>query len=341
MVEDDAGLNAGFSNSEYIESGAQIFSLSSSSIPEDAFIVRVLRPSKERELIENSLFQGNTAMLGFLFPFVADNHITTWQKLGLTTLSFDLFKSIDTDDPKNAQAAMSRIAGRLAFYDALKHYHGDKPTRLTVIGTGPAGISAAYEALKHEIPVQLFGRKEHLRSRLEADGIIYRTIPSHYEEVDFLKSYLPDETLIITAARTPGKKAPLLLDESSLALLPHNAVIVDLAVSNGGNVVGSKADQIVTLSNGIMIMNVSGYPKTEPKSSSEAYASCVFHLLTEIMSPSGEVSFENELVKEIWVTHEGKLHDSLYSEYDEIKPNITLPDNHDSEELISKHSAGQ
>jgi alanine dehydrogenase len=102
-------------------------------------------------------------MLGFLFPFVADNHIATWQQLGLTTLSFDLFKSISINDQKNAQAAMSRIAGRLAFHDAVKLYQGEKPLNLVVIGAGAAGISAAKEAKNHKIPVQLLGRKESLR----------------------------------------------------------------------------------------------------------------------------------------------------------------------------------
>ena len=137
FIEKGAGLNSGFHDSEYIKSGGKIFSLTSSGFPSDTFIVRVLRPSKERELLENELFHDNTAKLGFLFPFVADNHIQTWRELGITTLSFDLLKAT-INDPKNAQAAMSRIAGRLAFQHALRTYKGDKPIKLTVIGPGAA-----------------------------------------------------------------------------------------------------------------------------------------------------------------------------------------------------------
>jgi H+-translocating NAD(P) transhydrogenase subunit alpha len=297
----------------------EIFILDSSGIPANTFIVRVLRPSKERELIENKLFHKNTAMLGFLFPFVADNHISSWQKLGLTTLSFDLFKSISIHDPKNAQAAMSRIVGRLAFHDALKHYKGDNPTRLTVIGAGAAGISAALEAVKHHVPVQLFGRKESQRLEFEAKGITYYVLPEAEKQVDFIKSFLTEETLVITAARTPGKKAPLLLDESSLRRLPPHAVVVDLAISNGCNVLGAKHDQIIRLENDVLLVNVSGYPKTEPRNSSKAYSQCVVSLLTEIMSPRGDVSFENKWVQELWVTHEGYRHDALYDEFDEMR----------------------
>lgn len=317
LIEKDAGLNAGFTNSEYVNSGAELFSLTSSGFPANTFIVRVLRPSKERELIENKYFHENTAMLGFLFPFVADNHIAAWQELGLTTLSFDLFKSISIHDPQNAQAAMSRIAGRLAFKDALKHYKGDKQATLTVIGTGAAGISAAFEALKYSVPVQVFGRKESHRTELEAAGITYYVLPDTEKQIDFIKQHLADATIVITAARTAGKKAPLLIDIESLNFLPSSAVVVDLAVSNGGNVTGSKHDQIITVGNGVSIINISGYPKTEPRSSSEAYAQCVVSLITEIMPPDGDISFKNALVKEGWVTNEGQRHDSLYDEFDE------------------------
>lgn len=127
LVENDAGVNAGFNNQHYIDVGATIIDLYDAGIPANSFIVRVLRPSKERQLFENSLIHENTAILGFLFPFYPDNHIDMWQTLGVTTLSLDLFKSLSIDDPKNAQAAMSRIAGRLAFESAIQHYQGDAP----------------------------------------------------------------------------------------------------------------------------------------------------------------------------------------------------------------------
>jgi NAD/NADP transhydrogenase alpha subunit len=135
--------------------------------------------------------------------------------------------------------------------------------------------------------------------------------------VDFIKLYLTEATMVIAAARTPGKKAPLLVDKDSLSRLPPNAVVVDLAISNGGNVAESEHDQIINKANGVSIINVSGYPKAEPRESSEVYAQCVLSLLTEIMSSEGDILFENELVQEIWVTHEGQRHDSLYEKFDE------------------------
>ena len=211
---------------------------------------------------------------------------------------------------------MSRIAGRLAFQDALKHYHGTLPAKLTVIGTGPAAISAAHEALNNHIPVQVFGRQTQHRSELEVVGITYYVLPTE-NPIAFIQQHLGEATLVITAARTPGKKAPLLIDAKSLSLLPSHAVIIDLAASNGGNVFGTQCEQTIKIANDIRIVSVSGYPKAEPKNASETYAQCVLSVLTEIMSPAGDVSFQNKWVQEIWVTHKQQRHEALYNKFNE------------------------
>ncbi len=315
LVETDAGLKAGFTDSDYIKAGAEIFFLSSEGFPADTLMLRVKLPDKIREDLENKLFRENTSMMGFLDPldpFEADDHITAWQTSRVTTFSVDLFKSLSVNDPKNMQAAMSRIAGRLAFQDGLKRCNSESPVKLTVIGTGPAAFSAAFEAKKVGVPVQLFGRQERYRAELERAGILYRILPEPISQVEFIRRYLREETIVITAARTPGVKAPLLIDEESLNVLPKGAVIIDLTVNEGGSVVGGKSDQVV-VSNDVSIVHVSGYPKAEPKIASEAYAQCLIHLLAEVLSPQGEICFKHELLKECWVTHDGHRNPALFS----------------------------
>jgi len=304
LVEKDAGSKAGFTNSDYIKAGAEIFSLTPEGFPSDTLIVRVKRANKARELLENKLFHENTSMIGFLDPFAAEDQITAWQTSGMTTFSVDLFKSLSINDPKNMQAAMSRFAGRLAFQDGLKRYNAGKPAKLTVIGTGPAAFSAAFEARKYGLPVQVFGKQERYRVDLESAGITYFILPAQ-DQVKFIRSYLREETIVITAARTPRVKAPLLIDEESLRVLPKGAVIIDLTVNEGGSVVGGKSDQVVVL-NGVSIVHVSGYPKAEPKEASEAYAKCMVHLLAEVLSQTGEILLDHELLRECWVTNDGK-----------------------------------
>lgn len=296
MVENGAGALSGFSDLVYIQAGASMFTLSSKGFPPHSLILRVKRPIKSRELIENKGLSAETVMMGFLDPFDVYNegHMARWQTLGVKTVALELLP-LSSDDPKNAQAAMSRFAGRLALHDALRRYQGTLPKKVAVFGTGPAAMNAALTARELQLPVQLFGRQERHRQAVEAAGIIYQVLPINPSS-EFYQSDLKDVTIIITAARSVGEKSPLLIDSSSLAILPDNVVLVDLSSGEGGNVTGSKQDQVVIGERGMMIINVSGYPKTEPKMASEAYAQCMVNLLADVMTSAGEMDLEHPVL---------------------------------------------
>lgn len=323
LIESEAGLTAGFKDSDYIKAGAEIFTLTPKGFPADTLILRVKRANKSRELLENKFFHENTSIFGFLDPLFIEpleknNYIHDCQTAKINTFSVGLFKNMSIDDPKNMQAAMSCIAGRLAFRDAVKRFTCKGPVKLTVIGTGPAAFSVAYEARKHGVLVQLFGRQEHYRAELESAGIAYYVFPSPQNQARFIQRYLNEQTIVITAVRKLGEKAPILIDEVNLSTLPKGSIVVDLAVSDGGNVVGSKRDQVV-ITNGISIVNISGYPKEEPKEASEAYAKCMVNLLAEVLSPNSEILFDHKLLQESWVTREGKVNVSLFEGFSKLK----------------------
>lgn len=291
IVESQAGAMAGFKDEEYIQAGARIFNLEKDGLPTRSLILRVKRPVKARELLENKFLSTDMIMMGFLDPFDVgyENHIATWQALGTTTVSLELLH-LSADDPKNAQAAMSRFAGRLALKDTLERYSGMLPNKVSIFGTGPAGLGAAYYARSLSLPVQLFGRRERHREAIEKAGITYLLLPEVGQSA-FIRSHLHNHTIILTAVRSIGNKSPLLIDANVLSAVPDNAIITDIATGEGGNVIGSKEDEIVKVERGISIVNVSGYPKAEPKAASEAFAECMLNLLLEIITPDQKFNF--------------------------------------------------
>lgn len=308
-IESGAGLKAGFTDSDYIDVGAEIFSLSK-GIPSNTLILRVKRPTENRKQLENELFQSNTYMIGFLDPLAEGDHVKEWQACGINTFSVDCFKSLSVDDPKNMQAAMSWIAGRLAFQDGIHRYKGNQAKKLTVIGTGPAALSAVFEAKKQGMPAQVFGKQERYRPKFEEAGAVYHVFPEMSNQALFLRPYLKEATIVITAPRTAGVRPPLLIDEESLTVLPKGAVIIDLTVNEGASVAKAKSDQVV-VSNGVMIVHVSGYPKAEPQAASEAYAKCMVNLLTDILSSEGKIQLDHALLQECWITHNGERNPNI------------------------------
>ncbi len=298
MIESEAGLKAGFSNEDYLKAGGKLFELKTTYLPKNSLILRVKRPNKNRESLENKLIPIGSIMMGFLDPFDVshENHISNWQSLGITTISLELLH-LKANDPRNAQAAMSRFAGRLALKDALARYQGKLPKRVSILGTGPAGLGAVYAACELQLPVQLFGRQERYRNEIEKQGIHYIVLPEK-EQPAFIAQRLSHETLIIAAVRNIGEKPPILINEESLLAIPDKAVIIDLCTGEGGAVIGSQEDAVITRNRGISIINASGYPKAEPKAASEAFAKCMVNLLFDIVPAQGELDFKNEILRE-------------------------------------------
>ena len=83
-----------------------------------------------------------------------------------------------------------------------------------------------------------------------------------------IAKHLNEASIIITSARQANQQAPVLVTTPTLLELQHAPVLVDLALTEGGNIEGSVHDQVVELANGVKIINQSGYPKLEPEISS-------------------------------------------------------------------------
>src|SRR5690242_4545888 len=85
LVEDKAGILSEIDNEEYIKAGAHIFKLDTDGVPSKSLILRVKRPTRSREQLENKFLKSNTVMIGFLDPFDVDreNHIANWRNLGI------------------------------------------------------------------------------------------------------------------------------------------------------------------------------------------------------------------------------------------------------------------
>ncbi len=284
MVEKGAGVLAGFSDSDYKQVGADIIDITKDALPSNCITLRVKRADSRYSEREAKLLLNTKLMIGFLDPFDVnnENHIKKWQSQGIQTCSLELL-SLTSEDPKNAQAAMSRFAGRLAMLDALKKYQGDRIKNVAIFGTGPAGINAALTARKHNLSVTIFGRRSLYRQSVEKCKIEYLVLPN-LNQKEFIKKHISNSNIILTAARIIGENSPLLIDQDCIKSLPDNTVIVDLSTGEGGNVLGSQKDKTILFERGITVTNLSGYPKMNPEEASIDYSDCMLHILMDLIT---------------------------------------------------------
>lgn len=278
IIEQGAGQAAGFDDGAYEAAGAVVRSKSDESVTayKQLFdgvdiVVRAKRPSREREQLESQAFRSGMTMIGALDPFEThSSHIDEYKLAGLTYYSIDQL-DVPADDPMNLLAAMSAMAGRLSLIDAIEQSKIDI-NKVALIGFGVVGQSAYEEALRRNLSVVVFARRpiESL-----ADGVEFVLLDREASLADtqkVLQSRLVDCDVVITSARVSNQTAPILIPASTLATMKKGAVVVDMALSEGGNVEGSEHDATHMLGNDVLVTNVSGYPKAFPHEASEAWS---------------------------------------------------------------------
>jgi NAD/NADP transhydrogenase alpha subunit len=275
-IEHEAGSLAGFSNAAYAQAGATIRRIENTEagfaqlFEQINLIVRVKRAELEREAIETKVIVPGTIMLGALDPLEKNSpHIQNYYDANIIPYSIDQLH-LAPDNPMNVLAAMSKIAGQMAVKDALAKFNG-QVSQAVIIGYGEVGKAAFKEARKENLAVTVvLGDPTKGAEIISLDGkVIALDYASPLEvQQDVVKQEVLDADIVITSARKPRQIAPLLIPSATLNSMRAGSVIVDMALSEGGNVEGSEHDATHVLGNGVIVTNVSGYPKAVPNEAS-------------------------------------------------------------------------
>jgi NAD(P) transhydrogenase subunit alpha len=113
--------------------------------------------------------------------------------------------------------------------------------------------------------------------------------------------------VVITTALIPGRPAPRLITAASVAAMRPGSVIVDLAAEAGGNCELTVPGE-VAVREGVTIVGTLNLPSTMPLHASQMYARNITNLLGLIIT-DGELTldFEDEIVADACITHEGRI----------------------------------
>src|SRR5947208_14030827 len=103
-------------------------------------------------------------------------------------------------------------------------------------------------------------------------------------EANLYATQTADADIIITTALIPGKPAPRLITGDMVASMRSGSVIVDMAASNGGNVEGSVAGEVVTTDNGVTIIGYTDLAGRLPAQASQLYGTNLVNLM-KLMTP--------------------------------------------------------
>ncbi|MNI23587.1 NAD(P) transhydrogenase subunit alpha part 1 [compost metagenome] len=144
----------------------------------------------------------------------------------------------------------------------------------------------------------------------ETAGGYAKAMSAEYQakQADLTAAHIIKQDVVITTALIPGRPAPKLVTAAHVASMKPGSVIVDLAVEAGGNVEGSRPDEVVTTANGVKIVGWSNLPGRIAADASALYArNLVAFLGLMVKDGALSVDLEEEILKAAVVTHGGAV----------------------------------
>jgi NAD(P) transhydrogenase subunit alpha len=333
IIEHDAGLAAARSDDDYAQAGAEISTDRNAMLAAADVLVTVNRPPKE----VFAQLKRDAVVLGFLRPLDEPEALAPAVAQGVTTFAMELVPRITRAQAMDALSSMATVAGYKAviigaaqiprMFPLLMTAAGTvPPARVLVLGAGVAGLQAIATARRLGAVVEGYDVRaaagEQVRSLgatfLEVDlgGLKTEDAGGYAVELseealqrgrDLIAEHAKTADVVITTAQVPGRRAPMLMDESAVSGMKRGSVIIDLAGSTGGNVVGSKPDQSVER-NGVTIMAPTNLAATVPVHASQLYSRNVTAFLG-LLIKDGELNIDmnDDVVGPSCVTHQGEV----------------------------------
>lgn len=238
-IQSGAGDGAGISDEEYAAAGAKIFATADQIFEQADLIVKVKEPlpSERKKLRRGQL------LFTFLHLAPDPGQVDDLLESGVTAIAYETVT--DPQGKLPLLAPMSRVAGRMAPQVAahfLERPHGGRgillggaggapAAKVIILGGGAVGSSAAEVAIGMGAEVIIVGHSAGTIERLSQRFGDARVLPASGETIEAL---CLAADAVIGAALVPGGAAPKLIPTATVAKMKPGAVIVDVAIDQGG-----------------------------------------------------------------------------------------------------------
>ncbi len=268
IVQRDAGRAAGFTNEAYAAAGAQVLD-SDTEVMAAADILL----SYDHHYNGSKLNGAKTFIGTFNFLWTPEN-VDRYLQSGVMVHSLDLIPRSTLAQAMDVLSSVASISGYQAVLLASERSSATvpmitsaggtlRPAKFLVMGAGVAGLQAIATARRLGAVVKAYdvrtASKEEVESLgatfIEVEGAVDDRSAGGYatEQAEaFLKRVrerIHEEAskadVIITTAKIPGKKAPMLITKEMVEGMKPGAILVDLAAATGGNCELTKPDQVV------------------------------------------------------------------------------------------------
>jgi NAD(P) transhydrogenase subunit alpha len=335
VVQAGAGLQASVTDEAYAAAGAQVVAAAEAWSAD--VILKVRAPNGE----ERAQIKPGTVVIGMLNPFDADNN-AAMAAAGLQAFALEAVPRITRAQSMDVLSSQANIAGYKAVMVAANTYQRFMPmlmtaagtvkaARVLIMGVGVAGLQAIATAKRLGAVIEASDVRPPVKEQVESLGAKFIDVPFITDEekeiaqgvggyarpmpADWMRrqSELVHERakladIIITTALIPGRPAPVLISEDTVKAMKPGSVIVDLAVSQGGNCPLSELNKTV-VRHGVHIVGEPDLATLVAADASALYARNVLDFLKLIIDQEDKlvIDREDEIIKATLLCTGGEL----------------------------------
>ena len=291
LVESEAGAESSIPDDDYRRAGASIVPTAAEVWERAELVCKVKEPLAE----EFGHFRPGLVLFTYLhlaaYPKVAEALTAT----GVTGIAYETVQAPDGTLP--LLAPMSEVAGRMSIQVGahfLERHNGGRgvlmggapgvrPARVTVLGAGNVGWNAAWMAAGLQAEVDLLDKNiDRLR---HLDQIQMGRITTLSSNKGVVERVVADADLVIGAVLVPGGRAPTVVTEDMIRTMKPGAVVVDIAIDQGGCVETSHEtthSDPVFERHGVIHYAVGNMPGAVPHTSTHALTNATLPYLTAL-----------------------------------------------------------
>jgi NAD/NADP transhydrogenase alpha subunit len=322
LVQAGAGRHACFTDEAYAAAGASVVPDAAQIYAEADLILKVQAP-QDAELPH---LRSGQMLLGMLNPFDAEG-LAKLAATGVTAFALEAAPRITRAQSLDVLSSQANIAGYKAVIVAADHYGRFMPmlmtaagtvkaARVVVLGAGVAGLQAIATAKRLGAVVEASDVRPAAKEQVESLGAKFIDVPYETEEereiaqgvggyarpmppawmarqAALVAERCKQADIVITTALIPGRPAPVLVTEETVAGMKPGSVIVDLAVERGGNCPLSKPDEIVE-AHGVKIIGYTNLAARVPTDASALYARNLLDFLKLVIDKDGKPAIQRE-----------------------------------------------
>lgn len=240
LVQRDAGTGTGFEDARYEQVGAQMIDDPQSLYAQADMIVKV----KEPQTVECKMLRKGQVLFAYLHLAPDPEQARLLMDSGASCVAYESVTDANRGLP--LLAPMSEVAGRLSVQQGafclekvrggngilLGGVPGVAPANVVIIGGGVVGLSAARIAMGMGARVTILDRS--LPRLRQLDDLYGGQLTTQYSTIENIEQALRKADLVIGAVLIPGAAAPKLVSREMLKIMKPGAVMVDVAIDQGG-----------------------------------------------------------------------------------------------------------